>query len=125
VVDILTYLLQHRDRVVTKHELLDRLWLGRVVGEGILAQRLMTIRNSIGNSGRSQHCIKTVHGRGYRFAASVEVHPSADSFAPFAASSPHCVDVSGQNARTLGPASLFNRPAHFVGRDAELAELAL
>ena len=57
-VDILTYLLQHRDRVVTKHELLEQLWPDRFVGEGILAQRLMTIRKAIGDSGQNQHCIR-------------------------------------------------------------------
>ena len=73
-VDILTYFLQHRDRVVTKRELLEQLWPGRFVGEGILAQRMMTIRKAIGDSGHAQQCIKTVHGRGYRFAAEVTVH---------------------------------------------------
>jgi hypothetical protein len=46
----------------------------RFVGEGILAQRLMTIRKAIGDSGQNQHCIRTVHGRGYRFAAEVSVY---------------------------------------------------
>ena len=76
-VDILTYFLQHRDRVVTKRELLEQLWPGRFVGEGILAQRMMTIRKAIGDSGQTQQCIKTVHGRGYRFAAEVAVHTNA------------------------------------------------
>src|SRR5258708_34713450 len=79
--DILAYLLEHRDRLVTKHELLDQLWPDRVVGEGILSQRLMTIRKAIGDSARSQHCIKTLHGRGYRFAADVAVHANALSIA--------------------------------------------
>src|SRR6202035_3536885 len=76
-VDILTYFLQHRDRVVTKRELLEQLWPGRFVGEGILAQRIMTIRKAIGDSGQTQQCIETVHGRGYRFAAEVSVHTNA------------------------------------------------
>ena len=75
--DILTYLLQHRDRVVTKHELLEQLWPNRFVGEGILAQRLMTIRKAIGDSGQTSALHQTVHGRGYRFAAEVAVHADA------------------------------------------------
>ncbi len=55
-VDVLAYLLEHRERVVTKQELLEQLWPNRVVGEAILAQRLMLIRKAIGDSGRSQHC---------------------------------------------------------------------
>jgi len=75
--DILAYLLAHRDRVVTKQELLEHLWPQRCVSEGILTQRLMMIRKAIGDSGRRQHCIKTIHGRGYRFIAPVAVHALA------------------------------------------------
>ena len=146
--DVLAYLLEHRDRVVTKHELLDQLWPDRVVGEGILAQRLMTIRKAIGDSGRSQHCIKTHHGRGYRFAAAVAVHANALSIAahpattdppnqsfqgeePLSSSSVHASQVlafargggTEDAPRRLTP-PLFSRPPHFVGRDAELAVLA-
>src|ERR1700730_5549299 len=84
-VDILTYFLQHPERVVTKRELLEQLWPGRFVADGILAQRIMTIRKAIGDSGKTQQCIETVRGRGYRFAAEVSVHPTArrmDAFSP-------------------------------------------
>ena len=147
-VDILAYLLQHRERVVTKQELLERLWPNRFVSEGILAQRLMMIRRAIGDSGRSQHCIKTLHGRGYRFSADVAVHAKAPSSAaatgpaspaqradePAAASlaafwvpsrAPAYPGGPKQEAIThrVAPA-LFSRPPHFVGRNAELARLA-
>jgi DNA-binding winged helix-turn-helix (wHTH) protein/predicted ATPase len=153
--DILAYLLQHRDRVVTKHELLERLWPNRFVGEGILAQRLMMIRKAIGDSGSSQHCIKTLHGRGYRFAAEVAEHASALLFgdspptAGTAEPSDHADALSSsvpasrlatpladsqglefpetiaqQAAPRAGPTPLFRRPPYFVGRDAELAQLA-
>ena len=75
--DLLVYLLQHRHRVVTKQELLEHLWPERYVGPGILTQRLMMVRKTIGDSGRAQHCIKTLHGRGYRFVAAVTVHATA------------------------------------------------
>jgi hypothetical protein len=45
----------------------------------------MTIRKAIGDSGQTQQCIETVHGRGYRFAAEVSVHTNArrvDAFSP-------------------------------------------
>jgi predicted ATPase/DNA-binding winged helix-turn-helix (wHTH) protein len=132
--DILAYLLEHRDRVVTKHELLEHLWPNRFVGEGILAQRLMTIRKAIGDSGRSQHCIKTLHGRGYRFAASVAVHTNAAAFANVAAAAGPTIDSDhvddpvterpGHSAPGHGvPPRLFSRPPYFVGRDAELTQL--
>ena len=75
--DLLAYLLQHHDRVVTKQELLEYLWPDRYVGTGILTQRLMMVRKTIGDSGRAQRWIKTFHGRGYRFVAAVAVHATA------------------------------------------------
>jgi len=132
--DILAYLLEHRDRVVTKHELLEHLWPNRFVGEGILAQRLMTIRKAIGDSGRSQCWIKTLHGRGYRFAASVAVHTNAADFANAAAAAGPAneselvddavTERSGHSAARRVQPRLFSRPPHFVGRDAELTRLA-
>ena len=53
--DLLAYLLQHHDPVVTKQELLEYLWPDRYVGTGILTQRLMIVRKTIGDSGRAQH----------------------------------------------------------------------
>ena len=75
--DLLVYLLQHRDRVVTQQELLAHLWPDRYVGAGSLTQRLMMVRKTLGDSGRAQHWIKTLHGRGYRFVAAVAVHATA------------------------------------------------
>jgi len=75
--DFLAYLLAHRDRVVTKQELLEHLWPQRWVSAGILTQRVMMIRKALGDSGQSQHCIKTIHGRGYRWVADVEVADGA------------------------------------------------
>ena len=153
--DILAYLLTHRDRVVTKQELLEHLWPQRWVSEGTLTQRLMMIRKALGDSGRRQHCIKTIHGRGYRFVATVVVHAplrhEGDLAAPAAPGdparhgevSPAGVvvpekatrparsqtrmdrDRSGTGAVPRHPTPpLFRRPPHFVGREAELAQLS-
>jgi predicted ATPase/DNA-binding winged helix-turn-helix (wHTH) protein len=72
VFNVLAYLIQHRDRVVTKEEILEQLWPGRFVSEATLTSRLMTARRAIGDRGREQRLIQTVHGRGYRFIAQVE-----------------------------------------------------
>jgi DNA-binding winged helix-turn-helix (wHTH) protein/predicted ATPase len=75
VFNVLAYLIQHRDRVVTKQELLERLWPGRFVTEATLTSRLMVARKAIGDRGRGQRLIQTLHGRGYRFVAPVEERP--------------------------------------------------
>src|SRR5215475_280663 len=72
--NVLVYLVQHRDRVVTKDELMEQLWPNQSVSESILTQRLRAARRALGDSGRDQRLIKTVHGRGYRFIAAVEEH---------------------------------------------------
>ena len=79
--DLLAYLLQHRDRVVPKQELLEQLWPDRFVGDGILTQQMMMVRRAIGDNGRHQHTIKTLHGRGYRFVAAVSVEADAPDYA--------------------------------------------
>jgi class 3 adenylate cyclase/predicted ATPase/DNA-binding winged helix-turn-helix (wHTH) protein len=79
VFDVLAYLMAHRDRVVTKHELLDNLWPNQFISEVTLNHRLMEARKAIGDSGRAQRCIKTLHGRGYRFIAAVQERTSSPS----------------------------------------------
>lgn len=69
--DVLTYLVQHRERVVPKEELMDQVWGGRFVSESAVTSRIKQARRAIGDSGEAQRLIRTVHGRGYHFVASV------------------------------------------------------
>ena len=71
VFDVLTYLLRHRHRVVPKTELLDEVWGSRFVTESTLTSRVKLARRAVGDTGRDQRVIKTIHGRGYRFVAEV------------------------------------------------------
>jgi pimeloyl-ACP methyl ester carboxylesterase/DNA-binding winged helix-turn-helix (wHTH) protein len=72
VFDVLVHLLRHRDRVVSKHELLDEVWGDRFVSESALTSRIKAARRAIGDDGARQRSIRTLHGRGYRFVAAVE-----------------------------------------------------
>jgi DNA-binding winged helix-turn-helix (wHTH) protein/tetratricopeptide (TPR) repeat protein len=72
VFDVLVYLVENRSRVVTKNELLDNVWGDRFVSESALTSRIKAARRLVGDDGRSQHTIRTSHGRGYRFVAPVE-----------------------------------------------------
>jgi len=69
--NVLIYLLAHRERVVSKHALRERLCPDQHVTEATLTQRLMAIRRALGDTGRAQRYIRTVPGRGYRFVAPV------------------------------------------------------
>jgi TolB-like protein len=71
VFDLLVHLLQHRERVVTKGELLAVVWHGRIVSESALANRINAARGAIGDSGNEQRLIRTLPRRGVRFVGAV------------------------------------------------------
>jgi pimeloyl-ACP methyl ester carboxylesterase/DNA-binding winged helix-turn-helix (wHTH) protein len=75
VFDVLRYLIENKDRVVTRGELLDEVWSGRIVSESALSSRIKDARIVIGDSGARQDWIKTIHGRGFRFVGHVEPYP--------------------------------------------------
>ncbi len=72
VFGLLSYLVQNRERLVSKDELLDELWGHRFVSESALATQIKSLRKAVGDDGRSQRVIKTIHGRGYRFVAELK-----------------------------------------------------
>lgn len=71
VFEVLAYLVGHRDRVVTKDELMDNVWGGRFVSEAAVTSRIKQARQAVGDDGQAQRLIRTVHGRGYRFVGVV------------------------------------------------------
>ncbi|GAA0980422.1 alpha/beta fold hydrolase [Acrocarpospora macrocephala] len=71
VFDLLAVLLRLRQRVVSKEELLDAVWGNRFVTESALTSRVKAARRAIGDDGRGQRLIRTVHGRGYQFVGTV------------------------------------------------------
>jgi DNA-binding winged helix-turn-helix (wHTH) protein len=77
VLDVLTYLIENRDRVVPKQEFLERLWPGRAVSEASLSYSIMCAREAIGDNGQRQCFIQTRYRRGYRFVAPVSQHDQA------------------------------------------------
>jgi TolB-like protein/Tfp pilus assembly protein PilF len=71
VFDLLAYLVHHRDRVVSKDDLLAAIWNGRIVSESAMTTRINAARTAIGDNGETQRLIRTLRGRGIRFVASV------------------------------------------------------
>jgi predicted ATPase len=77
--DVLLYLIRHRDRVVPKHELLENVWAVKV-GEPALNQAVLVLRRAVADDGDQQRIISTVRGRGFRFVATLrETSPAAPS----------------------------------------------
>lgn len=79
VFDLLHYLIENRDRVVTRDELLDNLWKDRIVSESALNGRLKAARKAVGDNGKQQQIIKTIHRRGYQFIADVSISSDTDA----------------------------------------------
>jgi DNA-binding response OmpR family regulator len=73
VFEVLVYLLQHRDRVVTKEELLEQCWSGTFVSEAALTRCLAKVRKTVQPEPTGPPVIKTIYGRGYSFVAPVTV----------------------------------------------------
>ncbi len=83
VFDLLVYLIQHRDRVVSKDDLIEGVWGGRIVSESTLASRINAVRRALGDSGAEQRLIRTVARKGLRFVGELR----AGGEAPVAARS--------------------------------------
>jgi len=100
--DVLALLLRERERVVSKAELLERVWGDQFVSESALTTRIKEARRAVGDDGKRQAVIKNVRGRGYRFVAE-----------PLTAAPRRGAGATG-NAPRRGAAALY-------GRDDELA----
>ena len=72
VFDLLRILIQNRERVVTRDDLIASVWGGRIVSETTISARINAARKLVGDTGASQGVIKTIARRGYRFVAAIE-----------------------------------------------------
>ena len=71
VFDILLHLLGNRERVISKDELLDAVWAGRIVSESTMTSHINAARKAIGDTGGEQRFIRTIARRGFRFVGAV------------------------------------------------------
>ena len=96
VLDLLRYLIENRERVVSKDDLIEHVWNGRIVSESTMTSRITAARHAIGDTGSEQRLIRTVARKGVRFVGEVR-------------------ESGGTNAPTVGPppvaASLPDKPS--------------
>jgi TolB-like protein len=71
VFDLLQFLIRHRDRVVTRDDIIDAVWNGRVVSESALSVRINAARMAISDNGQQQRLIRTLPRKGLRFVGDV------------------------------------------------------
>ena len=82
VFDLLTYLVANRDRVVSKHDVLDSVWSGRIVSESALTTRIAAARRAIGDTGEAQRLVRTIPRKGFRFVGAVREEVGAVGLDP-------------------------------------------
>ncbi len=99
VFQVLLYLLQHRDRVVSKEELLEQCWSETFVSEAALTRCLTKLRKVVQADRTAPPVIKTLHGQGYRFVADVTLLSPASSLEAVASSEVRDTPASEPQAR--------------------------
>jgi TolB-like protein/Tfp pilus assembly protein PilF len=78
VFDLLVHLIENRDRVVSKDDLIASVWGGRIVSDSTLTTRINAVRRAVGDSGEKQKLIRTIARKGLRFVAAVHIQPEGD-----------------------------------------------
>ena len=71
VIELLALLVENSDRLISKDEIYKSVWKGRIVSEAALSSRIKSLRQLLGDTGKSQKFIRTIHKRGFRFVADV------------------------------------------------------
>jgi TolB-like protein/predicted Zn-dependent protease len=87
VFDLLSYLLENRDRIVSKDDLIASVWRGRIVSDSTLDSRINAARRAIGDNGEEQRLIRTIARRGIRFVGDARVRSESDAAAAHVAGS--------------------------------------
>jgi DNA-binding winged helix-turn-helix (wHTH) protein len=121
VFEVLAYLVRNRGRLVPKAELLDQIWGSRFVSESALTSRVKAARRAVGDSGREQRVIRTVHGRGYEFLAPVQ--PASAGAVDGRERAPSGSATLPQRGAEPGAGSVQAAPAALAGRGPELERL--
>lgn len=79
VFSVIHLLVENNHRMVSKSELMDVIWDGRIVSDSAVTSRIRSARKALGDDGKAQRFIRTVHGQGLRFVAEVETTDRASS----------------------------------------------
>lgn len=129
VLSLLILLAGNHGRMVAKDEIIDKVWDGRIVSESAVAARIKAARRALGDDGKEQRLIRTIHGRGFRFVAEVSAEaPVAISYAE-AAPAPDSLDDSRSDKRpsiAVLPFELIGeRGAHDIVADALPADIIM
>jgi TolB-like protein/DNA-binding winged helix-turn-helix (wHTH) protein len=112
--DLLAYLVRHRDRVISKDELLQELWHGRIVSDSSLTTRLNAVRRAIGDDGKAQGLIRTFSRKGVRFVGTIGDAPAR----------PHAMRRPAGGTPRMGNLGSGDSPDNLPGNDVPSDDLS-
>lgn len=125
---LLLLLIENRERMVSKDEIIEKIWDGRIVSDSALTSRVKSARAALGDDGKTQKYIRTVHGQGFRFAGDVReigirIVPAAPAAPPLAA--PAKPSIAVLPFRLIGAAGPYSAIADALPHEliSELARL--
>ena len=118
---LIAFLVERRERLVSRDEIFEKLWEGRIVSDSALTSRIKSARKALGDDGKSQRFIRTVHGKGLRFVAGVRIQrePIFDA----QSSSPTSSPATGEPGHDARP-SIAVLPFVPVGKGDDWSSLA-
>jgi DNA-binding winged helix-turn-helix (wHTH) protein/tetratricopeptide (TPR) repeat protein len=76
---LLCLLVENHDRLVTRDEIVEKVWDGRVISDSAVSTGIKFVRKVLGDSGTAQKFVKTIHGRGFRFVSPVRIGSTAEA----------------------------------------------
>jgi DNA-binding winged helix-turn-helix (wHTH) protein/tetratricopeptide (TPR) repeat protein len=91
--DLLLHLVRRREHVVSRDELIESIWGGRIVSESALSTRINAVRAAVGDNGAEQRLIKTLPRKGIRFVGEVREECRPCEVAPASAPESHAVEI--------------------------------
>jgi DNA-binding winged helix-turn-helix (wHTH) protein/tetratricopeptide (TPR) repeat protein len=120
VLSLLRLLIEHRERLVSKGELIERIWGGRSVSDAAVASRIKSARQAVGDSGDAQLLIRTMPKLGFRFVGDVTVTQQQSPYLPNDAPPPVPDTQRNESARP----SIAVRKFDLLGEAGDLASMA-
>ena len=110
VFDLIVLLVKNRERIVSKDELIEAIWQGRIISEAALSSRISAARRALGDSGNDQSLIRTLHKRGSRFVGDVEEVAAAAAIAGGEAAAQPAAKDAPQLVPSSKPLPLPDKP---------------
>ena len=122
---LLAFLVEHRERLVSRDEIHEKVWDGRIVTDATVASRVKSARKALGDDGKAQRYIRTIHGQGFRFVAEVRTQAPDQRVVAMADTRPEHADrpltaVGGDSRPSI--AVLPFRPVGDAGPYATMAD---